>query len=469
MFLSILFTVLAICSRLGSVNSLTCHVDNSAAGCNDTAICESSLAFFISPFCTIQAAVNNATDSDTVLVAPGTYNENVKIVSKSIEIISTGGKNVTFINGLFSVGFGTIEVEGTTTGLKVGTPTGGGFTIKMTDDETLPAQEAAAIRFKDGPHTGAEIRNNELIADGEACLLSEYGATFVNPIIDSNIFSGTTFIGTPAGCGFGTQFSELNVPRQLVAVSGPNTENVTFTNNEITGTAGGYNDGTSGGCALPLAQGNTLVTIDSNRASISGNTFFGTPARYGTSLRCRGPNTTIQDNVFDPSGYLPNAGNVYIVDIDDTLENVLDSNIFLPFSNITNVTIIGDYIVSVPTEVEDLDRDGVPDVSDECLDSVPDPFADSLEPNRYASGEYLVTPFVAGPNQDPSLVYNMQTTRGCTCTQILKQSKKTKSCKKSKSGNVSCDSPKGCKSSIMEKWTGISNDADDQAGVGDEN
>jgi hypothetical protein len=48
---------------------------------------------------TIQAAVNRATDGDTILVDEGSYRENVRIVGKRIEIRSTGCPRRTIIDG----------------------------------------------------------------------------------------------------------------------------------------------------------------------------------------------------------------------------------------------------------------------------------------------------------------------------------------------------------------------------------
>src|SRR5437899_12023267 len=48
---------------------------------------------------TIQAAINAASNSDTVLVAPGTYRENINFMGKAIIVTSSGGPSVTTING----------------------------------------------------------------------------------------------------------------------------------------------------------------------------------------------------------------------------------------------------------------------------------------------------------------------------------------------------------------------------------
>ncbi|MFN7037370.1 MAG: hypothetical protein ACK4SN_13515, partial [Bellilinea sp.] len=110
-------------------------------------------------------------------------------------------------------------------------------------DNGNPAVENAAIYFQ-GNHTGAKIIGNEIVANGDAGLMTEYSASISNFVIEGNIFSGKTFLGSnPGGYGFSQQFTLPNVPRQLVVIgggaSGTNTTNIEFRNNLVNGTAGG--------------------------------------------------------------------------------------------------------------------------------------------------------------------------------------------------------------------------------------
>ena len=48
---------------------------------------------------TIQAAINAASNGDTVVVEPGTYVEKINFLGKAITVTSSGGASVTTIDG----------------------------------------------------------------------------------------------------------------------------------------------------------------------------------------------------------------------------------------------------------------------------------------------------------------------------------------------------------------------------------
>ncbi|MDX2199390.1 MAG: hypothetical protein SF069_10530 [Phycisphaerae bacterium] len=263
------------------------------------------------PFATIQAAIN---DSDTLAghtieVSNGTYNENV-LINKNITLRSVNGRSVTTIQGVSGIGaLGAVQIAPGSNGVTIGTA-GKGFTIVGIDNGN-PGIENAAVYFQ-GAHSNATIRDNEIVANGDGGLQTEFGQSITNFVIDGNIFSGTTFVPPVDGVGFGDQFSQPNRPRQLVAMGcGTNcasTSGIQFTNNQITGTAGGLNP-------LMQEQGNTLVTIDAANVTITGNTFAGTTTRFASSLRCRGSNTTISGNTFDGSNQTGSTSYMFLANV----------------------------------------------------------------------------------------------------------------------------------------------------------
>ncbi|HUV56463.1 MAG TPA: right-handed parallel beta-helix repeat-containing protein [Dehalococcoidales bacterium] len=279
------------------------------------------------PYATIQAAVTDANPGDTIIVADGAYIENVTI-NKTLTLLSTSGRANTTIQGDIALGgeLGTVFVTNNTDGVQIG-DIGQGFTIIGIDG--TPGLEKAAVYFQ-GNHSNAVIKGNDIVANGDAGLLTEWGATITGFVISDNEFSGQTFIGTPGGEGFDAQFTEPNVPRQLANMGGGSgggsTSAITFTENHITGTAGGINSENN-------PQGNTLVTIDSVGSTITGNVFEGTTTRYGTSLRARGPNAVITGNDFRSTGLTPSNGHLYLENnpIDSALiaANTFDKGVYV--------------------------------------------------------------------------------------------------------------------------------------------
>lgn len=302
----------AICESLEnrillSGNQLVTFVDDSWATVvlgDDPDGAGEATEFGVDAFATIQEAIDATQANGTVHVADGTYDENISITS-DLTLISDNGRDVTFINGISGVdALGTITIANATD-VNIG-DIDQGFTINGIDNGN-PAVENAAIYIND-TNSGIDIVGNEIIANGEAGLLTEYGMTVTDLTIDNNIFSGQTFEGSTAGgLDFDSQFTENNVPRQLVAInggSGSTNANISFTNNQVTGTAGGLNDSAQ-------EQGNSLVTIDAINSTISYNTFEGTTTRYGSALRARGSRTSLIGNTFNSDGMGNDTNHLY--------------------------------------------------------------------------------------------------------------------------------------------------------------
>ena len=265
----------------------------------------------VSNAATIQSGVDVASAAGAqVNVADGTYVENVRISKSNLTLVSENGRDATTIQGISGVGaLGAVQIDSGANNFTFG-GTGNGFTV-IGIDNGAAGIENAAVYFQ-GANSGSTVQGNRITANGDAGLMSEYNAAVVGLTVDGNIFDGQAFTGpNPAGDGFSQQFTLANVPRQLVVISGgsgvTNTQNITFTNNQVTGTAGGLNG--SGD-----EQGNTLVTIDAVGATITGNTFAGTTSRYGNQLRARGSNTVITDNTFDNANLTASTSPLYVRD-----------------------------------------------------------------------------------------------------------------------------------------------------------
>lgn len=236
------------------------------------------------------SAVAAKSSGPTITVMDGTYTGNV-LISTPLALVSQNGRSTTTLQGVSGVGgLGAVVIDGGTNGVTLE-----GFTVQGIDNGN-PGIENASV-YLVGSQTGTTIKDNDIVAAGDAGLLTEYGGILDNVDITGNIFSGKTFLGsTPGGSGFGSQFSTPNVPRSLLYISNASAKtNISFTNNTVSGTAGGIN-------AAGEEQGNTLVTIDAIGATISGNTFNGVTTRFGAALRARGTNTSITGNAFTGSG-----------------------------------------------------------------------------------------------------------------------------------------------------------------------
>ena len=111
---------------------------------------------------------------DTVLVAPGTYVENVTI-DRNLALLSTGGRAVTTIQGISGRRRPRRHprVEQHDRPCEIG-GVGQGFTIVGIDNGS-PGIENAAVYFQ-GNHSNAQVLDNEIVANGDAGLMTEFGA-----------------------------------------------------------------------------------------------------------------------------------------------------------------------------------------------------------------------------------------------------------------------------------------------------
>ncbi len=223
---------------------------------------------------TIQAAIAAAADGDTVVVAPGTYNERIDFLGKNIVVQSQAGRDTTVIDG------GGSGVVVKMAAAATATPTLRGFTIRNggggsgTDD--------GAIDTSGGP---ALIENN-LVTANHYCGEGAISAAFSAATIRGNIISANSQSGCSGGVGGGA-----------IAIRGAGT--VQVVGNTITGNS----PGSFGGAIALFAAGSPV--IDGN--VISGNT---AGSQGGAIDIVNASNATITNNVF-ASNSAPDGGAIY--------------------------------------------------------------------------------------------------------------------------------------------------------------
>lgn len=316
-------------------------------------------------YTTIQAAIVAANTGDIVDIAAGIYNENVDLY-KGVILQGAGQSQTeikgfyeaafTKAGCTFSLASTVLNFSGGTAGLKAGRlitgtgiPANARIVSVSTNSVTINANTTAAkttaiivtmpgmdatVRVRgansviknlkvvgyDGPSAATEhaaiyyrntgagsaaatdfiLENCEVVADGEYALLTDSIASVKNGIIRNNKFSGKTFTGTNPSSG--SQFTVLNVPRQLVTIQGVNV-NMQFTGNLVEGVTGG----------LTLAgtpSFNSAVTVDPVSAVVKNNVIRGVFG-YGSGLRARGASADVQNNVVYAYGSY-NAANFVI-------------------------------------------------------------------------------------------------------------------------------------------------------------
>lgn len=200
---------------------------------------------------TIQQAIDSAAAGDTILVAPGTYYENIDFRGKTITVTSEGGKAVTVIDGSHRAPAASFTSgEGPATVLS-------GFTLQ----NGFGSFEGGGIKIANSSPT---ITHN-VIVNNRACRGAGISISFGSPLIQRNTIINNAQAGCTGGIGGGG-----------ISIGGASTaqivENVISGNVMTSASGGGISLFAAG---TPTIRGNT----------ISGNTATGlTPCAQGGGI-----------------------------------------------------------------------------------------------------------------------------------------------------------------------------------------
>src|SRR5258708_317214 len=159
---------------------------------------------------TIQAAINAAQNGDTVLVAPGTYFENINFSGKAIRVTSSASYALTIIDGIFTYGQSVVTFD---TGEKLSSVLDG-FTI----------QHGSGLDFGGGvyvyyasPTISRNLIQNNSAGPGGGGI----GLNFSSALVRNNVISNNTL--TLAGGNGGGIVMVVGAPHIIANPIGNNT------------------------------------------------------------------------------------------------------------------------------------------------------------------------------------------------------------------------------------------------------
>lgn len=185
-------------------------------------------------FTSIQAAVNNATSEDTVILAPGTYQENL-ILNKSIAIVGED-RNTTIIDGsnaqtVISIKSDNVTVQDLTVAKSVHGPNDVGISVEnaagvsITDVVIRETTTGIGLRFCTN-----SIFSNNIITNSTVVGITSY-------LSGRNFFSKNAVYGNSIGVFFYTSSSNVFVANTLsnngqgMSLAAGSRQNVFFHNN----------------------------------------------------------------------------------------------------------------------------------------------------------------------------------------------------------------------------------------------
>jgi nitrous oxidase accessory protein NosD len=205
---------------------------------------------------TIQSAIDVATDGDRVLVAPGTYTENINFRGKAITVTSESGPEVTTIDG------GNIDSVVLVTSGEGRKSILSGFTLQNGSANPNRSLEGGGISIQNSSPT---ITNN-VIRNNKACFGGGIGMGASSPLIQGNTITANSNI---SNCSFGDG-GGISVRGEASSI------HIEILDNEISGN--GLLPNTSAGGGIYMNGGKTAIIkgniIKGNNASDQGGGIY---------------------------------------------------------------------------------------------------------------------------------------------------------------------------------------------------
>jgi hypothetical protein len=254
---------------------------------------------------TIQAGINAASNGDTVLVAPGTYYENIDFVGKAITVTSSGGAAQTSIDGSSgqnpTVVFRNKEAK---------TSILSGFTIQGGGIETFPAPQT---NYGNGGiliQQGSPVIANNVITHNHCNGIQSNNSS---PLIENNEIDNT--LDAQGQCGFAggsaiwldgslSYYNAGNQPQGLPAiVTGNIIQNNTQSGRDDAGGNGGTGVAVWGAYAsiigntirnnVTLGDGGAILAFNTDDVTVIGNLIYGNKAATDGAISLEPPEATI--------------------------------------------------------------------------------------------------------------------------------------------------------------------------------
>jgi PKD repeat protein len=349
---------------------------------------------------TIQAAINASANGDTVLVAPGTYFENIDFKGKLITVQSAQGPSVTTIDGgnlAPVVNFSTAETAAAVIQ---------GFTLQHGNATGTFGYEGAGVHINGASPTvaGNVITANTSCADGTGISVA-----FASPTIRDNTITGNSKQAGCSGQNGGGIYVRGAASAQIIHNSITNNTTdfgggislfaagtPTLLNNTISNNNAGYY---GGGIYIVNQSGAIIVQnlITGNTSAGSGGGLY-LSASSGTQAPLL-VNNTIVNNSGAESG-------VYLTGFDGQVQ--LLNNIVAAASTLPAVLCDTTYSSITPVfDHNDLFNSAGPAASGSCAAVVGTAGNISADPKFVAAGDYHLQsgspPIDAGNNSAPSL------------------------------------------------------------------